>query len=449
MIKIALVNPRIPLTSSTAPPFNLMYLSSYVKDIVDVKIIDEIAGQNVEEELSNFQPDWVGITVQTPCAYRAYKIAEFAKQSLDCKVIFGGHHVTALPDEAIKHADHVVLGEGEIVFKQLINCEINQRIIKGMPLANLDDVPPLKWDMIDFECYVQNKHNQPDTPFSMADQRTMSIITSRGCPYRCIFCWNSLRSMSVRYNSAERVCFEVDRLIEDYKVNSINFNDDEFLINRKRLSEMFQHFKKIGLVWGCQASAMTITEEIAEMLSGSGCVYVGIGFESGNSRILNILKAGSATVERNIKAIQTLKKYGIAVIGGFIFGTPSETYEEMMDTVKFITEQPIDSIYINSLTPYPASTLWSMVEDKLRHIDYSTLVPSSTPNNQAILCDTMSTDDFKRFLKGTAMIGKFKRGLRLAKLHHYRWLSLFSRHPFYPYFLARHPLIALKIIRRV
>ena len=448
-MKVALINPKVLMASSTAPPFNLMYLASYVKDVADVKIIDEVAGQNVEKELLSFQPDWVGITVQTPCAYRAYEIAEFAKQNLDCKVVLGGHHVTAMPDEAIKYADHVVIGEGEIVSKRLINGEINQPMIKGVPLMNLDEMFPLPWEMINFDFYVQTSLNQPDAPFPLVNRRTMSIITSRGCPYKCIFCVYSLRTTPVRFNSAERVCLEVNRLIEHHRINSINFNDDEFLINQKRLPEMCRHFKKIGLVWGCQARAMTITEKVAKMLSSSGCAHVGIGFESGNPRILNILKAGSATVENNIKAAQTLKKHGVAVIGGFIFGTPSETYEEMMDTVNFIVEQPLDSIYINSLTPYPASVLWSMVKDNLRDIDYSTLIPSSNPHDQAILCDTMSKDEFRKFLKDVAEISIFKRNLRLAKLYHHSWFRVFFKRPFYPYFLVRHPITALKIIRRI
>jgi len=424
-----------------------MCLAAYIRTLAEVKIIDEVAGQNVEKELLSFQPDWVGVTVQTPCAYRAYDIADFAKEHLDCKVALGGHHATARAREALQHADHVVLNEGEKVLKGLITGDITEPIIHGVPLRDLDAVPSLPWDAINFEFYVQTKHNQPYAPFPLDNPRAMSIITSRGCPRRCIFCWNSLRATPVRFNSAERVCFEVDQLM-NRGINSIHFNDDDFLTNRKRLPTMFQHFRKVGLVWGCQATASTITEKIAEMLARSNCAYVGMGLEHGNPRILNILKAGSVTVEQNKKAIQVLKKYGIPIIGSFIFGTPSETSEEMKDTVNFIIEQPLDSVVINSLTAYPATTLWKMVEEKLKGVDYSTLVPSSGPQNEAILCDTMSKDGFKKFLKDVVAITIFKRGLRFARLQNRSWLRLFFRHPFYPYFLVRHPFTAARIIRR-
>jgi radical SAM superfamily enzyme YgiQ (UPF0313 family) len=224
------------------------------------------------------------------------------------------------------------------------------------------------------------------------------------------------------------------------------FADDEFLINKKRLSEMCTHFRNVGLKWGCQARATTITEEVADLISKSGNVWVGMGIESGNQRPLSILKANSATVKGNIEAIQILKKHGITVLGSFILGTPSETYEEMMDTINFIIEQQVDSASINSLTPYPSTVLWNMVGEKVKDVDYSRLIPSSNPS--VILCDTMDEGDFKRVLQYASRVAKFKRGLCISKIRHRNRLKLFAEDPFYPYFLLRHPVTALRIIRK-
>jgi radical SAM superfamily enzyme YgiQ (UPF0313 family) len=447
MIKVALVNPNVEPSSSTAPPFNLLNLASYVQDIADVMIIDEVAGHDVESELSKFRPHWVGITVQTPCAYRAYHIANYAKRALDCKVVLGGHHTSAMQDEAIQFADHIVVGEGERAFKRLITGEVSSPVVIGEPLEDLDEVPPILWGLIDFEFYVLTKENQVDAPFLVDDPRAMTMLTTMGCPFKCIFCQYSQSSAPTRFNSAERVCLEIDRLMDVYGINCVNFNDDEFLLNRERLEKLCRHFKEVGLVWGCQARATSITEEVAELISDGGCVYVGIGIESGNQRVLGILKAGSATVEANIRAIQILKKHGIAVIGGFIYGTPSETYPEMMDTTDFIIEQPIDSIYVNSLTAFPATTLWDMVEDKVKDIDYSHLIPSATPHNDAILSD-LNKDFFKKYLRFVVQTGMFKRGLSLAKLYNRSRLRLFLTKPFYLYFLVTHTWTALRLIWR-
>ena len=441
MKRVALVNPKVPSASTTAPPFNLMSLSSYIQDVADVKIIDGASGQDVYEELLNFKPDHVGITVQTPCAYEAYRIADFAKNNLECKVELGGIHASICPDEALQYADHVVIGEGEIVFKRLIQGKIKQPVIQGISLNDLDQVPPLQWDKIDMDFYVQN-----NTSLLFDYKRIMSMITSRGCPWRCIFCHNSLRTTAVRYHSASRVCLEVDHLMDNYNIEGMVFSDDEFLINKRRLLEICQHFKDVGLIWGCQARATSITEGIADLLSRSGCVWVGIGFETGNQRTLDILKVNSATVERNIKAIQILKKYGITVLGSFIFGTPSETHEEMRDTINFIIEQQVDSASINSLTPYPASALWDMVEYKLKDIDYSKLIPGSDPS--IILCDTMEEGDFKQVLQYASHVAKFKRGLCESRICHRNRFWMFVRDLFYPYFLLRHPFTAMKVIRR-
>lgn len=441
MRKVALVNPRAPLASTVAPPFNLMSLSSYIKDIANVKIVDGVSGQDVEKGLLDFQPDWVGITVQTPTVYEAYRIADFVKRNLASKVVLGGVHASLYVNESIKHADHIVINDGEIVFKQLIKGEIKQPIIQGIPLTDLDEVPPFLWEEIDIDFYSQNN----SSPL-LDDLRSIILLTSRGCRFKCIFCHNSVRTTSVRFNSAKRVCLEVDRLMENYDIGSIVFADDEFLINKKRLLDMCKHFRDVRLIWGCQARATTITEEIADLLSRSGCKWVGIGFETGNQRTLNILKANSATVEENIKAIHILKKYGITVLGSFIFGTPSETKEEMMDTINFIIEQSVDVSSINSLTPYPASSLWNMLEDKFKDVDYSSLLPSSNPS--VILCDTMDERDYKRVIQYATCVAKFKRGIRISRICNRSWLKMIARDPFYLYFVFRYFSTAMRIIRK-
>lgn len=419
-----------------------MSLSSYIRDLAEVRIIDEAAGHYVSLELLRFHPDWVGITVQTPCAERAYEIADFSRNDLKIKTVLGGTHASFRPDEAIQHADHVVVGEGEIVFRELVLGTINQPVIQGISLPELDSIPPFNWEETNLKFYVQK-----DTPFPpLKNPRSIGMITSRGCPGKCIFCHNSLRTTKTRFNSAERVCHEIDYLMENHYIDSIAFVDDEFLMNKRRLSEMCQHFREVGLVWGCQARSTMITDEKADLLSKSGCSWVGIGFESGNQRTLNILKANLASVEGNIEAIKILKNHGIMVIGSFIFGTPSETYNEMMDTIDFIIEQPFDLPNVNSLTPYPASSLWHMVEDKLGDVNYSELVPSSNPS--VILCDTMLESDYKRVLNFASCVAKFKRGIRLSRILNQSRLNLFTSDPFYPYFVLRHPLTTMKIIRR-
>jgi radical SAM superfamily enzyme YgiQ (UPF0313 family) len=309
---------------------------------------------------------------------------------------------------------------------------------------DLDTLPMPAWDLIDVEAYMNTGDNPSLIPYAAPmDERIVSLITSRGCPKRCSFCWNSYRELPPRFRGAGKVVEEVEYLRDRYRTNAVWFADDEFACNRPRLRELHRLFKERGLdrlAYGCQARAETCDLETLTMLKGMGFRCVSVGFESGSQRVLNILKSGSATVAGNARALKNAGDVGIPMIGSFIMGSPTESLEEMRDTLRFIESH--DQLYfagINILTPYPKTGIWDMCKAAgmlPESITYDDLVPAVTKEDIRYVCERTNRGhlaDFiihsKRIARTTAAFNiaahADSRKQRLANLSHFAKTRLF------------------------
>ena len=428
-VRVALVVPDSGLALNDAcPPLNLGYLASYLRKCrkdVEIKIVDGVAHQPVREILLGFNPDIVGVTATTPQAPSAYQLADWVKQNLPYAfTVMGGVHASALPKEALEHFDCVVVGEGEKALVEIVEAyECGYRwagVIDGEYIRNLDEIPMPAYDLINVEEYL--KHGPP-FPFGLKNPKTVSLVTSRGCFHRCPFCRNSSRKEPVRYFSAKRVVDEIEYFITKHHVDSVFFNDDEFLINKARLFEIKRLLKERGLlgrfVWGCQARVKTLNEETLRLVKSMGCVVVSPGFESYNPRMLNFLKCGTTKIEDNENALKVAEKVGMTIGGSFIFGTPSETLAEMRESWKwFENRDSLAFIGINTIIPYPNTTIWEICKSKgllPKNLDYTRLVPTSVPKKTYIVCDTMPHETFNRFIVDIQRVAWILTQLRLIR----------------------------------
>lgn len=384
-LKVALVVPedKIGLNCACAP-LNIGHLASYLRKYasfpVDVRIIDGLAKQNVHAEIASFQPDLIGVTATTPQAPAAYALLDDLRSCYpDVFTVMGGVHAGLMPDEAIEHADCVVIGEGEKalldIAETLHKGGTPERIIYGEPVEPLDDVPSPAFDLIDFKPYMNT------TLALKLELPCISIVTSRGCPHRCPFCHNATRTMKPRYFSAQRVVDDITYLYEKYHVRSIHFNDDEFVVNKKRLRELAVLFEQTGLnrkiVWGCMARVNSLDAETLKLMRNMGCVVIITGFESVNPRILKYLKCGTVTVQQNARSLPLAHNAGILMGGSIIFGTPTETLEEMKQSLKWFEQQDhLKFVGFNTLIPYPETPLWKMAKRRgllPEKVDYTKL----------------------------------------------------------------------------
>ncbi len=368
MAKLVLVNAGKNYEYGILEPLHLLGLAAYAKKFGhEVAVADQIAGEDIFQKIEKLKPDFVGITATTAVIADAYDIADWCRAK-GYKTILGGVHVSLMPDEALKHGDFVVVGEGENALIEILEGKVKKGVVKCDYIKNLDSLPKIDRSLINVKYYQKAKDRNPGAHLHFVPPNTKlnSVMGARGCPYNCIFCHNSWRGMPVRVNSAKRIVEEIKEIEKKYGTEAIFFMDDNFLFPRNRAMEFCRLYKEEGLKikWGCQAMVTSVDRELLKELKSVNCKQIMFGFESGNQRILSLVKNNTTTVEQNRKAIEIVKEAGILASGNFIIGNPTETEEEINDTKRFILENKPDGFGVTISTPFPGTKLWKMCEEK-------------------------------------------------------------------------------------
>jgi len=234
------------------------------------------------------------------------------------------------------------------------------------------------------------------------------MFTSRGCYYRCTFCASSRFWDKVRFFSAEYVVNEIKYLIKKYDVEQIGFWDDLFTADKKRVKQIFELLKKEDILgnvsFSCNVRSNLVNNEIVQLLKQMNVKSVGMGLESGSPITLEYLKGRNISIKDHIKAIKTLKKYGIKPHTSFIIGSPKESREEILQTFRFIKENQLDSFDIYVLTPFPGTPVWDYAKERnlvSEDMDWDILNVNFGENhdNAIILSEKLTKDEiYKLFL---------------------------------------------------
>jgi radical SAM superfamily enzyme YgiQ (UPF0313 family) len=368
MTRILLINAIDPLleVQYRFPPLGLGYLASALRRHYGEKAFDfRVVYRNVEKEIRDYVPDVVGITCVSQNYGIARKYAACAK-SHNIPVIIGGIHISTLPQTMTADMDYAVIGEGEQTIVELMkiymdtgNFPASQTSrVKGLAFHTTDGIKlteprPLiePLDMIDRPARdILNFHSYAN------------IFSSRGCPYKCTFCFSTRFWNKVRFFSAEYVLEEIKEMVNRHKVTRISFYDDLMIADKRRLERLVPMIRRepslSKVEFGINARANLLTEDTVRLLKDMKCMTVGMGLESGNERTLKYLKGGSVSVEDNYNAVKMLHKYGITANASFIIGSPDETEEEILDTLRFIKTSGIDFVDTYFLTPLPGTPVW-------------------------------------------------------------------------------------------
>ncbi len=398
------------------PPLGIGYIASYVRkysELKDVAIVDK--EKDAFKAIKKLNPDVLGMGFCTINFDRAVRLAEQVKSELGIPIIVGGQHIYHSPSIP-NPFDISVLGEGEHTMLELIQLFLKEQEFKKEKLKNiqgigfhnngdvfltgrraliepLDKIPFPARDLFNMEEYLAPRRTVSDRKLSRGTQ----IISSRGCPYRCVFCCSSHFWQSIRYHSPKYVVEEMKELVDRYRVDGILIFDDLFAADKKRISEITELMKTEGLLgkldFRCYTRANFIADErTCELLQKMGVTDVTLGFESGSQKVLNYLKKNTVTVEQNRKAIENCKKYGIHINGCFILGSPQETKEDMMETLKFIKENPIDTVDLCVLTPFPGTDVWEYAKQRglvNDDMDFNVLVTEPSDLDRSIILNEM------------------------------------------------------------
>ncbi|MGH7263136.1 MAG: B12-binding domain-containing radical SAM protein, partial [Candidatus Rokuibacteriota bacterium] len=329
----------------------------------DVRVyIEDIHSIDMAEVMS---ADLVAISAITSTAPQSYRLADKVREA-GIIAVMGGTHVTFLPDEALRHADYVVKGEGEFAFQELVDAiQCGEGFEKIQNLSFIRDGQALHNPE---RAKIPNLDVNPIPDYGLITGwkpgGVASIATSRGCPFSCTFC-----SVPGMYGHAFRT-HSLDRVLEELQIHRddsyVFFADDIFTANKKRVKELLSRMIQGGLtpMWGAQVRTETVDDpELLQLMRDSNCFNVYVGFESINPRTLKLFqkKQDLAKIERSIERFHN---HNIKIHGMFVVGSDEDDVETLDATAVFARKHDIDSIQFMILTPIPGSPDWDTIYAK-------------------------------------------------------------------------------------
>ncbi|NIR86537.1 radical SAM protein [Candidatus Bathyarchaeota archaeon] len=388
-MKIVLVNPPTPHIESflvlgiTVPPLGLAYLAAVLEaEGHSVKIIDASAlGMSmfeIKREIERNQPEIVGVTSTTPTIREALATLRTVKDVCpDAVTVLGGPHISFLTVETMgkcAQLDVSCVGEGEMTMLDLVRAvkrKASLSDVRGIAYRSNGSVkktqprPPISdLDGLPFPA----RHLLPMDRYSILGKKSTigNIITSRGCPYSCVFCESSLLfGRRFRARSPKNVVDEMEQVIAEYKPKTIEFSDDLFTLNRRRAEAICDEIKRRGLdiPWACSSRVDTISPKLLQKMKEAGCMLIYYGVESGSQRILNQMGKG-ISVKQVMDAVKRTREAGIETLASFILGFPGETMNDIAKTIAFAKKLDIEYAQFSFATPYPGTELYNIAKEK-------------------------------------------------------------------------------------
>lgn len=361
-------------------PIGVAYLVSVLeREKIKVGFIDEQTEGDtfalVAEYIKKIEPPFIfGFSVLTAAFKRSIVVSERLKELYPGSVIiFGGIHPTAVPDEVLsyRNVDIVLRGEAEETLPGLYQCIKNREDIshidgisyrqdgqivhnKSSPVVkDLDSLPPIPYHL-----FCSGKYDLG------------VIVSSRGCPYNCIYCSNRIiTKMGYRYRSAESIVDEINLLYHKYNCRHIVFVDDNLVVNKKRLYNLLDRVMAEGLNkkldFTFQTRGDNVDYKVLCDLYRAGFRNISFGLETASERLMKVIKKGE-TVEQCIEAVRMAKRIGFHVSATFIYGLPTETHEDRMGCIKLSKELRLDMPKFNNATPYPGTMLYEIAKKENR-----------------------------------------------------------------------------------
>ena len=373
-MKVLFVYPDVSGSFSHSFHYGIGYLGAILEQAGhDIDLIHAKKEQSYGAfiaKIQEYNPDLVAISATTPQFPYARKYAQWSKSVSSCPIICGGVHPTLVPDEviAISDIDVVCLGEGEQPLLEYVNA-----LSRGADGSNIENLWLKQGGLI-----IKNRMRRlnreldllpnPTRKFDseISISRVGDIMAGRGCPYNCTYCCNhSIKKIYpngdpyVRYRSVKNVLAEIDDLIRNYHVQSLDFHDDTFTLNRKWLTEFcFEYQRRFKIPFVCNGRPETLNKDVLELLKDAGCKLVRIGVESGSERVRQeILGRNISDVDLR-RVFKDAKDVGLQTSSFNMMGVPGETTEDLDRTIALNRELRPDRAVVSVFYPYPLTRLY-------------------------------------------------------------------------------------------
>ncbi len=346
-----------------------------------VGVVDAGAeGLTIEQTLdriANFSPNFLALTSTTLTAISAECLARAAKARWPDLIIgIGGPHVTAVPEETLRRCpefDLVAIGEGDRTILDILNALDNGvrdfttipglacrspegeiiHTVRREPFVDLDSLPFPAWDLLD-------GFPQRYTPgyFKVAQIPSASFVSSRGCPFDCVFCDTGVFGRTVRSHSPEYLLELFADLNQRFGIRDVTLEDDTFMLVRENVDRFCESLCQRGLkmTWACNSRVNLAQPDLLQTMKKAGCWHISYGVESGSQEILGH-SSKRITLDQIDTAVRLTRQAGIAAKGFFIVGHPHETNETLQSTLRLALETPFSDISVTMMTPFPGSPL--------------------------------------------------------------------------------------------
>ncbi len=426
------------------PPLGLMYLSSCLKKWgkypYDVKLLDigvEMMNlAELEQKLRELAPDLVGISSLTCEAHRTLEIVEMVKKyKADCPVVLGGPYASSDAKEAAnqKGVDYVAVNEAEYTFVDLLDTIFSGEdvsLVKGFIMNNgnggpvftgegrqpkeLDRLPFPDWNLVNIDDYSSSFNF--NAPF-LKSEKYFPIFTSRGCPYLCIYCHN-LYGKTIRLRSISNILEELELLVNDLGIREIQIIDDIFNLHRERVLEFCE--RVIARKWDLSISFPNgvrgdiLDRETIEALKEAGCYSMTFAVETTSSRLQKMLKK-NLNIEKLVENIKVATDLGVITFGFFMIGFPTESREEMLDTLRFAEKSLLHFPRVFQVRPHPGTPLFDLaVQEGFDPDKYS--YGHYTYFSQKVNCSSLEDNEFHNlYSEGVYRINRDARRLEHQK----------------------------------
>ena len=381
-MQIVLVSPKWHQMVNSYPPLGLGYLAAVLEreghtvSIHDLGLDPKSTLEDDVRRIAAETPDLIGITAMTNNYQSAVELIEQLCETIACPIVMGGPHATLFPDQVLTQAqvDYVVLGEGEETLRELVQSLANQgarpaldslQAIRGLAFEIEDRViqtppRPLIRDLDALPFPARHLFELDRYPlFANNGERMVTLLSSRGCPFNCSYCFKGIVGRTYRQRSPGNVLAEIEHLVERYGYRHFYFVDDLFTLDQKRLTALAEGIIAAGLDirWQCLARVDRVNPELLKLMYRAGCREIHYGIESGVPEMLDRI-GKQITLEGVRQAVAWTAAAGISAKGYFMLGLPGDTEETIERTIRFAAELELDQAMFSITTPFPGTRLW-------------------------------------------------------------------------------------------
>jgi radical SAM superfamily enzyme YgiQ (UPF0313 family) len=386
-LDVLLITPRSTYCNEVAqkvyPPLNLLYLAAslrahgYAVDVLEANGL-RMTDEQIKEHIRATRPSLVGIPVYSEILHQVRLLTELAKEAGAEKVVLGGPHTAAVPERSLEYfprADFLLCGEAEDTLPQLVaelnnpsaypsisglwwreNGELKVNPCDGQK-PDIHQIPRPARDLVE-EVYASKRYYTV-----MVRQRPVdTIMTSRGCPFRCNFCYNT--NFKYRGRTPEDVIDELVS-IRQRGIRNVEIVDDHFTAHRERAMKIFDLIiaEKLGISFRIKSRVNVVDEELLARARQAGAYQISYGMESGVQRILDAMNK-KTKVEHIVEATRLTQKAGLAVHSSWVFGYPGETPESIEETIDLIVKLKPTTANVAMMRPYPETAAYHEAKEQ-------------------------------------------------------------------------------------